>query len=136
MRRARISLRPAMRIKSPRSILADEGDRKRKIIRSDHHYRLVVAFHRDPVLCIIGSDKFMPGGSVGDLVTGRYDVFTIGAQDRHDGFRVTRFGCAGERAGSLVGCLECLLASRLPQPRTGAPLIAKRLEFCSWHPRS
>lgn len=98
-------------IESPHSVLADERDWKRKILRSDHHDRPVVAFHSDPVLCVIGSDKFLPGGSVGDFVTGRYDVFTVRPQHRHDRFRVT-LGGADKRAGGLIGCLESLLRTR------------------------
>ena len=98
-------------IETPHSILADEGDRKRKILRSDHHDRLVVAFHSDPVFCVIGSDKFLPGGSVGDFVTGRYDVLPVRAQHRHDRFRIT-LGGADKCAGGLNGCLESLLRTR------------------------
>ena len=78
---------------------------------SDDHDRLVVAFHGDLVLCVIGGDKFLARRSIGDVITGRYDVFAVGAQHRHDGFPVTRLGRADKGAGSLIGCLEGLLGA-------------------------
>ena len=96
-------------VEAPGSILADQRYREGKVLLADDNDRLVVAFHRDLVLRVVSGDKFLTCRGVGHRVARGYDIDAVRAEYRHEGFGVTRLGCAGESAGGLVGCLECLL---------------------------